>query len=255
MEQLLEQVDKRYGMGGAEDGAFGRTIYDRPMINGIIQDGFEDDMVFMWDQIGKSFAQSAPGFQDKNAVDAGFEAVPSKLMMTDPSLTMSGGSKAEIAQSLKQRATIAEIAFEELKVDALSLIPSQLPMLLSELQYDGVVVDLGHEMTQIVPFQNGHASFHQANTFPVGGLCIDALFLEQLKSDFKDSSSSLTTQIPSGTRRSKFFGYQVRRHVKEQLAAVFASQKSGKAYSLPDGTKIRIEQNDLVLNGLECYLD
>ena len=130
------------------------------MINGIIQDGYLDDMVFMWDQIGKSFVQGVPGFQAKDIVDAGFESMPSKLMMTDPSLTMSAGNKQEVAQSLRQRSKISEIAFEELKVDALSLIPSQLPMLLSELQYDGVVVDLGHEMTQIVPFQNGHASFH-----------------------------------------------------------------------------------------------
>ena len=122
------------------------------MVNGIIQDGYFDDMVFMWEQIGKSFVQGVPGFQDKKVVDAGFESMPSKLMMTDPSLTMSGGNRAEISQSLKQRSKISEVAFEGLEVDELSLIPSQLPMLLSELQYDGIVVDLGHEMTQIVPF-------------------------------------------------------------------------------------------------------
>ena len=104
--------------------------------------------------------------------------MPSKLMMTDPSLTMAGGNKREIAQSLRQRSKIAEIAFEELKVEELSLIPAQLPMLLSELQYDGVVVDLGHEMTQIVPFLNGHASFHQTRAFPVGGLTIDSIMAE-----------------------------------------------------------------------------
>ena len=72
-------------------------MYERPMVNGIIQDGYFDDMVFMWEQIGKSFVQGVPGFQDKKVVDAGFESMPSKLMMTDPSLTMSGGNRAEIS--------------------------------------------------------------------------------------------------------------------------------------------------------------
>ena len=31
------------------------SLYERPMINGMIQDSYEQDMVFMWDQIGKSF--------------------------------------------------------------------------------------------------------------------------------------------------------------------------------------------------------
>ena len=71
------------------------------MVNGVIQNGYLDDMVFMWDQIGKSFVQSIPGFQDDDIVDAGFGSVSSRLMMTDPSLTMSGGNIDEIAQSLK----------------------------------------------------------------------------------------------------------------------------------------------------------
>ena len=127
-------------------------------------------------------------------------------------------------------------------------------MLLSELQYDGVVIDLGHEMTQIVPFQNGHASFHQTKTFPVGGLCIDAIFLEQLK------SADLSNQIPNGTRQSKFFGYDVRRHIKEKLSEVITHEKTKRSeklgpYSLPDGTLIKVDHNDMILNGLECYLD
>ena len=48
-EHLLAEVYKRFGMGGKNDGQFGATIYERPMVNGILQDGFEDDMVFMWD--------------------------------------------------------------------------------------------------------------------------------------------------------------------------------------------------------------
>ena len=143
MAELLTQVYQNSASG---------SLYERPMVNGMIQDNYEQDMVFMWDQIGKSFVQGVPGYADKNIEDAGFESMPSKLMMTDPSLTMAGGNKREIEQSLRQRSKIAEIAFEELKVEELSLIPAQLPMLLSELQYDGVVVDLGHEMTQIVPF-------------------------------------------------------------------------------------------------------
>ena len=115
-------------------------------------------------------------------------------------------------------------------------------MLLSELQYDGVVIDLGHEMTQLVPFSNGHASFHQANTFPVGGLCIDALFLKELEKTFNK-------------RPNKFDGYEIRREYKEKLSTVCLGIKEAdknKPYTMPDGKKIpKLKQDDPQLLAIE----
>ena len=61
----MQQVDKKYGPGGIEDGKFGRDFYTRPMVNGVIQDHAFDDMIFMWDQIGQSFVQGVAGYRDK----------------------------------------------------------------------------------------------------------------------------------------------------------------------------------------------
>ena len=107
-------------------------------------------------------------------------------------------------------------------------------MLLSELQYDGVVIDLGHEMTQLVPFSNGHASFHQTNTFPVGGLCIDALFLKE-------------PGKTNNRRPNKFEGYEIRREYKEKLSTVCLGIKENKnePYTMPDGKIIpKLKQDD-----------
>ena len=46
-------------------------------------------------------------------------------------------------------------------------------MMMSELQMGGFVVDLGHEMTQIVPIFGGITDIRKVTTFPVGGLTMD----------------------------------------------------------------------------------
>jgi len=67
-----------------------------------------------------------------------------------------------------------------LNVQELAIIPPQFTMLLSELVIDGVVVDIGHELTQIVPFIDGRASYHKARTFPVGAMFIDHVLAHDL---------------------------------------------------------------------------
>ena len=46
---------------------------------------------------------------------------------------------------------------------------------MSELQMDGFVVDIGHEMTQIVPIFEGMTDIRKVTTFPVGGSTMDAI--------------------------------------------------------------------------------
>ena len=53
-------------------------------------------------------------------------------------------------------------------------------MLLSEMVLDGIVIDIGHEMTQIVPFIDGRASYHKTSNFPVGGLFVDYIMQNYL---------------------------------------------------------------------------
>ena len=79
-----------------------------------------------------------------------------------------------IDKAMRQRAEWVETAFETLGISEFCLVPSQKLMLMSEMQLDGIVVDLGHEMTQIVPIMDGQVSYRQVKTFPVGGALIDA---------------------------------------------------------------------------------
>jgi actin-related protein len=55
--------------------------------------------------------------------------------------------------------------------------------MLSELCMDGIVVDLGHEMTQIVPIFNGMVDMRKVNTFPVGGITMDVILMNMWRED------------------------------------------------------------------------
>lgn len=55
---------------------------------------------------------------------------------------------------------LCEMVFEDLGVNKFGITSSQAPMLFSQLVHTGVVIDIGNEMTQIVPVINGHVSYH-----------------------------------------------------------------------------------------------
>jgi actin-related protein len=93
--------------------------------------------------------------------------------MTESSLTLSEGNEKFLRESRKYREKLVKKAFEELKVAQFALVPPQLPMLMSEMVLDGVVVDIGHEVTQIVPFVDGRACYHKAAAFPAAGMFVD----------------------------------------------------------------------------------
>ena len=76
---------------------------------------------------------------------------------------------------------IVEIAFESLGIREFGLIPSQKLMLLSEMQLNGIVIDLGHEMTQIVPILDGQVSYGQIKSYPVGGSFVDAMIQKHVE--------------------------------------------------------------------------
>ena len=79
-------------------------------------------------------------------------------------------------------------------------------MIMSELVVDGFVVDLGHEMTQIVPVYGGMTDFRKAMTFPVGGLMMDTV-LTRMRRDREDNSELLTD--------NKYVHYMTRIRFKE----------------------------------------
>ena len=51
-------------------------------------------------------------------------------------------------------------------------------MMMSELCMDGIVVDLGHEMTQIVPIFGGMTDVRHVSTFKVGGITMDSMLMK-----------------------------------------------------------------------------
>mmetsp|Transcript_13636 Transcript_13636/g.9623 ORF Transcript_13636/g.9623 Transcript_13636/m.9623 type:complete len:82 (+) Transcript_13636:212-457(+) len=60
---------------------------------------------------------------------------------------------------IKQRERTCEVAFEKLDVDRFSMVPAATLKLFSQCQHNGFVIDLGHELTQLTPIQNGHVMY------------------------------------------------------------------------------------------------
>lgn len=127
--------------------------------------------------IGTTFVESMKGRSSYLEAIDGFDYpfTTSRLLMTESSMTIAGGQPDMIRQSLDYRSKLYEKSFESLNIAELCIIPSQLPMLLSEMALDGVVIDVGHELTQIVPFVDGRASYHKVAVFPVAGMFVDHL--------------------------------------------------------------------------------
>lgn len=97
------------------------------MINGLIREGQHsqsviDSFQFMWEHIGHMFVQGLEANQDD--AEGSWNSVHSRLMMTDPSLTMAANDNHLIDKAQKQREAIAQIAFETLGVSEFSLQPA-----------------------------------------------------------------------------------------------------------------------------------
>ena len=86
-----------------------QSFLQRPMVNGIlVETQYQNDeekyrygcMEFMWDQIGKQLVQMG-GIKSQKSYDPGFADCKSRVLMTEPSLTMASGDKKLMRQSEK----------------------------------------------------------------------------------------------------------------------------------------------------------
>lgn len=92
------------------------------------------------------------------------------------------------------------------------------------------MVDFGHELTKIVSVKNGHVDVHRTREFLVGGKHVDLALQLQI-----DSLSPLEKANP-------FFGFIIRRLVKERLTQ--------NKFTLPDGKQVSVSNSD---NLIEMY--
>jgi len=93
--------------------------------------------------------------------------------MTEPSVGLS--------ERYDQREQITETAFESLNTSTFALVPAAPLKLFSTLQYSGVVVDFGADLTQITPVEEGYASFFSSSSYRVSGRLVDMYLLSLLQ--------------------------------------------------------------------------
>lgn len=108
---------------------------------------------------------------------------------------------------------------------------------MSELQTGGFVVDIGHEMTQIVPIFGGITDIRKVSTFPVGGQTMDRIIQQQFKLSHKPTDESSINNYR--------VGYCLRANFKEEMnkqEIINLRENDGKAmFELPDGNFIDIQ--------------
>ena len=103
-------------------------------------------------------------------------------------------------------------------------------MLLSDMVLDGIVVDIGHEITSIVPFVDGRASYWKTSTFPVGGCFNDYVLSNFL---FRDSISMDKRELFGD---SLYFNYKMKMLRENQMIRNELELEKKFNYKLPDGT-------------------
>ena len=113
-------------------------------------------------------------------------------------------------------------------------------MLFSKMVHHGFVVDLGHEMTQIVPIKNGHVSYHKCCSFPVGSKFIDAVYQTHIE------------ELKPHPRANPFFKYLLNKEVKEKLVGRL---QTDKPYILPDGTVLHTSKDSEYLQSYLAYFN
>lgn len=129
-------------------------------------------------------------------------------------------------------------------------------MIMSELVVDGFVVDLGHEMTQIVPVYGGMTDFRKAMTFPVGGLMMDTV-LSRMRRDSNNHEPLYTD--------NKYVHYMTRIRFKEDQLRLCkwdprnpSLQKDATTenhfYELPDDHLLEVDLDDDNFNPVSIYM-
>ena len=75
--------------------------------------------------------------------------------MSEPSVNLT--------ERFEQREEITQIVFESLNASKFAFVSQASLKLFAELKYSGVVVDLGADITQVSPVENGYTSFYSSD--------------------------------------------------------------------------------------------
>lgn len=181
------------------------------------------------------------------------------LTFTEPSV-----SDFDIIRN--NRAILAEICFEKLKVHSISFQKSASLHLFSDLKMNGIVVDLGAQYTQISPVSDGYTSLMSSKFFRVTGNKLDYYLYKRLLSNYSldskyhDESNNISLfQVKRDLKETSFSPYKnpVNMEVLSHKIKLDPNNpNSYKEYILPDGkTLIPISQERGSINFIQELID
>jgi actin-related protein len=89
--------------------------------------------------------------------------IPLNISFSEPS------TKHNLEDQIDNRKFLAEICFEQLNCESISFLKQSSIHLYSNMKYNGIVVDLGANYTQICPVSEGYTSCLSSSFFKVTG--------------------------------------------------------------------------------------
>ena len=117
--------------------------------------------------------------------------IPVNITFSEPSFNYN------IKEQLQNRRYLAEYCFEGLNCNSISFVKQSSVHLYSDAKYNGVVVDLGAEFTQISPVFDGYTSMLSSSLFKVTGNKLDRYFFSRLHNNFCITDSKPSMDILS----------------------------------------------------------
>lgn len=171
-------------------------------------------------------------------------SIPLNLTFSEPSYNFN------IAQQIKNRRSLAEYCFESLGCSSISFVKQSSVHLYSDLKYNGIVVDLGSEFTQISPVVDGYTSPLSSQTFKVSGSKLDNYLLNRLLTNFNcqqqrdiDIDIVHKYKLKCDLKETSFSPYKIpfNYEMLKQVNKIDINNTNAyKEYVLPEGTMIKL---------------
>ena len=169
-----------------------------------------------------------------------------KLFLTEP-----------LFNTESDRERIAEIMFEYFGINALYISEQPLLAMYAHGGTTGLVVDIGHGLTQVAPIYKGFVIPRAVNVAPLGGTDVTTFLIRLL--------------MKKGYSLTDAMGTEVAEDIKERLCYVILDPESGRGesgdssardsfYKLPDGTLVKLDEElfmapEVLFNPLLMGLD
>jgi actin-related protein len=140
------------------------------------------------------------------------------------------------------REKLTEVLFESFQTPAMYVALTGILGLFSSGRTTGLVVDSGHDVTQIVPVYDGHTLPHAIQRYNFGGRDVGAMLKTKLLTREEDPLADLSDADAQAIKEQHG---RVAADYDEELARAQFDEETWRTYTLPDGQTVTLKDEPL----------